>query len=95
MAGACLRTGRRPRAGFFASGAGLIETFHRLVEASERPVEVRAGLLKRRVSEHLLHVVHGTLTTRVPVDEGIIPLSHVLPSAASSVSPTVEIERKD
>jgi hypothetical protein len=37
----------------------LIEISHRFVEASQRRVEVRAGLLKRRVSEHVLHVVHG------------------------------------
>jgi len=43
----------------FASGAGLIEIPHRFVQAAERRVEVRAGLLKRRMPEHVLHVVHG------------------------------------
>jgi hypothetical protein len=38
---------------------GLIERPHRFVETAERRVEVGAGLLKRRVTEHVLHVVHG------------------------------------
>jgi hypothetical protein len=42
----------------FASGAGLIEVPHRFVQPSERRVEVGARLLKRRVAEHVLHVVH-------------------------------------
>ena len=58
-----MRTGRRPRAGLFASGlqAGRdsIEIPHRFVQASERRVEVGAGLLKRRMAEHVLHVMHG------------------------------------
>lgn len=29
------------------------------MQASERGVEVGAGLLKRGVAEHVLHVVHG------------------------------------
>jgi len=43
----------------FASGAGLIEIAHRFVQSTERRVEVGAGLLKRRMAEHVLHVVHG------------------------------------
>ena len=43
----------------FASGAGLIEVPHRFVQPSERRVEVGARLLKRRVAEHVLHVMHG------------------------------------
>ena len=42
----------------FASGAGLIEIPHRFVETSQRRVEVRAGLLQRRMAEHVLHVMH-------------------------------------
>ena len=34
----------------FASGAGLIEIPHRFVKAAKRRVEVRAGLLKGRLS---------------------------------------------
>ena len=52
-----MRTGRKPRAGLFASGAGLIEIPHRFVKAAQRRVEVRAGLLKGRMAEHVLHVV--------------------------------------
>ena len=37
----------------------MIEIPHRFVQASERRVEVGAGLLKRRMSQHVLHVVHG------------------------------------
>jgi hypothetical protein len=37
----------------------LIEISHRLGQTSERRVEVGAGLLKRRMSQHVLHVVHG------------------------------------
>jgi hypothetical protein len=37
--------GQKPRAGFFAS------------KAAERRVEVHAGLLQRRVTEHVLHMV--------------------------------------
>ena len=43
----------------FANGAGLIEIAHRFVQSTERRVEVGAGLLKRRMAEHVLHVVHG------------------------------------
>src|SRR5882672_12366281 len=43
----------------FASGAGLIEIAHRFVQSSERRVEAGAGPLKRRMAEHVLHVVHG------------------------------------
>ena len=43
----------------FASGAGLIEIPHRFVKAAQRRVEVRAGLLKGRMTEHVLHVMHG------------------------------------
>ena len=49
----------KPRAGLFASEAGLIESAHRFVRSAERRVEVGAGLLKRRIAEHVLHVVHG------------------------------------
>ena len=64
MSGGSLLANRPEAAGGFvckrfASGAGLIEIPHRFVKASERCVEVRAGLLKRRMAEHVLHVVHG------------------------------------
>jgi hypothetical protein len=36
----------------------LIEMLHGLMQAAERRVEVRAGLLQRRVTEHVLHMVH-------------------------------------
>jgi hypothetical protein len=41
-----------------ASGAGLIEVPHRFVQTAEGRVEIGAGLLKRCVAEHVLHVVH-------------------------------------
>ena len=37
----------------------MIERPHRFVQSSERRVEVGAGLLKRRMTEHVLHVVDG------------------------------------
>jgi hypothetical protein len=40
----------------------LIEIPHRFVKAAERRVEIRAGLLERRMAEHVLHVVHGPTT---------------------------------
>ena len=52
-----MRTGRRPREGVLASGAGSIEIAHRFVEAAEGRVEIGAGLLKRGMAEHVLHVV--------------------------------------
>jgi hypothetical protein len=54
-----LRTARWPRAGLLASGAGLIEVPHRFVQTVEGRVEIGAGLLKRCMAEHVLHVVHG------------------------------------
>ena len=45
---ACKRLARR---------AGSIEVPHRFVQAAERCVEVGAGLLKRGMAEHVLHVV--------------------------------------
>ena len=37
----------------------MIEIAHRFVQASDRRVEVGARLLKRRMAEHVLHVMHG------------------------------------
>ena len=39
--------------------AGLIEVPHRFVQSAEGRVEIGTGLLKRRMAEHVLHVVHG------------------------------------
>ncbi len=36
----------------------MIEIPHRFVEAAERRVEVRTGLLQGRMAEHVLHVMH-------------------------------------
>ena len=44
----------------------MIEIPHRFVQAAERRVEVRAGLLKRRMTEHVLHVVHGPAAFEQP-----------------------------
>ena len=35
----------------------MIEIAHRFVKAAQRRVEVCAGLLERRMAEHVLHVV--------------------------------------
>jgi hypothetical protein len=43
----------------FASRAGSIEAPHRFVGSAERRVEIRAGLMERRVAEHVLDVMHG------------------------------------
>src|SRR5436190_5703140 len=62
LAGACLQAGRWLRQGFLqhvCKRGGLIEGPHRLAEPTERRVEVSAGLPQRRLTEHLLHVVHG------------------------------------
>jgi hypothetical protein len=60
--GSLLANGPEAAAGFvckrFASGARSVETSHRFVETSQCRVEVGAGLLKRRVSEHVLNVMH-------------------------------------
>ena len=37
----------------------MIEIAHRFVKAAQRRVEVRAGLLKGRMAEQVLHVMHG------------------------------------
>ncbi len=37
----------------------MIEVPHRFVQSAEGRVEIDAGLLKRRMAEHVLHVVHG------------------------------------
>jgi len=58
----------------FASGAGLIEIPHRFVKgfvkAAQRRVEVRAGLLKGRMTEHVLHVMHGPTGLEQPLSFG-------------------------
>ena len=38
----------------------MIEVPHRFVQTAEGRVEIGAGLLKRCMAEHVLHVVHGS-----------------------------------
>ena len=59
MAGVCLRTGRRPRGRLVCKRGEIDPDSASIRGAAERRLEGHAGLLKRGVTTHMLHMVHG------------------------------------